>query len=197
MPSTPTLTHGMNGILYIKSGIACITFGSEQTNSMNSGIFGSGTWLGSNMISHNIRLHATIEQLEPIELIFFHKDKVEALCLQDPFVYKWLYHCSLSTQQQWLMAQVVSLYDREVRVIFALLEIARLTKQIQGSMLKVHTSQKQLSIIVGISRPRLNEVLKMLEINKEIIINRGVIHILQPEKLEQRLEQLKTTIQVH
>tara|TARA_Y100001956_G_scaffold80665_1_gene96328 strand:+ start:2053 stop:2736 length:684 start_codon:yes stop_codon:yes gene_type:complete len=194
LPQTTHSTEHIAGIVYVKSGIACITFGSDQTNTMNSGIYGSGTWLGGSMINHDLKLHATIEEIEPISIIYFPKDKIDHLAQQDPFIYKWLYNCSLSTQKQWLMAQVVSLYDRETRVVYTLLEIAKHTKQIQGSKTKLHASQKQLSIITGISRPRLNEVLKNLESNQEISVSRGAIHLLDEERLQQRLMSIRSTV---
>ncbi|RJX67133.1 Crp/Fnr family transcriptional regulator [Vibrio sinensis] len=183
-------------VMYIKKGIACIAFGCDSANTMNSGIFGEGSWLGSLMIHQPLSIHATIEELEPVEAICFPKDKIDILAKQDPMIYKWLYHATVKTQQQWLLAQVTSLHDRHTRVVFSLLEIARLTKQVQGSYTKVNASQKQLSTITGISRPRLNETLKMLELCNEISIERGSIHLIDIEKLRIRLNVLNTTIEI-
>lgn len=187
-------TRPIPGITYINSGIACISFGAEQTNSMNSGVYGKGSWLGGSMINQSFKLHTTIEELEPVDVIFFPKDKIELLAERDPHVYKLLYFCSLDSQQQWLTAQIVSLYNRETRVVFALLEVARHTTQIKGSVLSVNASQKQLSNITGISRPRLNEVLKMLETNGEISVSRGTIHLIDVDALQARLEAISNTI---
>lgn len=186
--------RAMKGVIYIKRGIAAIGLTSEHTNTMNSGIFGTGNWLGGSMINHGSRILAHVEQIEPVEVIFFAKDKIDHLANNDPYIYKWLYHASISTQQQWLNAQVVSLHDRETRVIFALLQIAQHTKQVKGSKTAVHASQKQLSMITGISRPRLNEVLKMLEAKEEISVSRGVIHLLEPTKLSEQLRKLESSI---
>lgn len=185
------------GVTYLKKGIIAITFGNENTNTMNSGIYGEGSWLGSSMINQSVHLHASIEELEPVEVIYFPKERIDALAATDPFVYKWLYHCSVKAQQQWLFAQITSLHDRQTRVVFTLLEIARLMKTVKGSFIKVSASQKQLSAITGISRPRLNEVLKMLESSGEISIERGSIHLIEPSKLQHRLSVLDGTIRLN
>ncbi|WP_171759456.1 helix-turn-helix domain-containing protein [Vibrio sp. RE86] len=184
----------LKGLLYIKKGIAGIGFGSEQTNTMNSSIFGAGDWLGGSIMNNNIRVHVNIEQLEPLEIIFFAKEKLDTLAARDPHIFQFLYHASLKTQNRWLLAQAVSLYKREARVVFSLLEISKHSNQIKGSLTAIHTSQKQLSTITGISRPRLNEVLKMLESTGEISVNRGSIHILDQARLAERLTDLQTSV---
>lgn len=146
------------------------------------------------MINQSFKVHATIEELEPVEVIFFPKDKIDQIAGKDPLVYKFLYHSSLESQQAWLKAQIVSLHNRETRVVYALLEVSRHTSQIQGSIVSVNASQKQLSSITGISRPRLNEVLKMLESNGEISVMRGAIHLLEIERLKQRLAPMSNMI---
>lgn len=183
-----------SGVTYINKGIASISFGSEQTNTMNAGVYGKGSWLGGSIINQSFKLHATIEEIEPVEAIFFPKDRIDQLAEKDTNIYKWLYHSSLDTQQQWLLAQVVSLHDRETRVVFALLQIARYTSQIKGSLTAVNASQKLLSSVTGISRPRLNEVLKMLESSGEVSVSRGSIHLLDIAQLEERLTPVHTTI---
>ncbi len=189
-----TTSRTTPGITYVNRGIACINFGADQTNTMNSGIYGKGSWLGSSMIGQSFKVHATIEELEPVEAIFFPKDKIDQVAEKDPLVYKFLYHSSIESQQAWLRAQIVSLHNRETRVVYSLLEVARHTSQIQGSIISVNASQKQLSSITGISRPRLNEVLKMLESNNEISVMRGAIHLLDVERLRERLTLINNTI---
>lgn len=184
----------LKGLLYIKKGIAGIGFGSEQTNTMNSGIFGTGDWLGGSIMNSNIRVHVHIEQFEPLEIIFFAKEKLDILAAKDPHIFQFLYHASLKTQNKWLLAQAVSLYKREARVVFSLLELTKHSKQIKGSLTALHASQKQLSLITGISRPRLNEVLKMLETTGEISVSRGAIHILDQARLAERLTDLQTSV---
>lgn len=187
-------SRSSSGVTYINKGIACISFGSDQTNTMNAGVYGKGSWLGSSVINQSFKLHATIEEIEPLEAIFFPKDRIDQLAEKDPSIYKWLYYSSLNTQQPWLLAQIVSLHDRVTRVVYALLEIARYTSQIKGSLTSVNASQKLLSNVTGISRPRLNEVLKMLESVGEVSVSRGSIHLLDINRLEQRLAPIKATV---
>jgi DNA-binding GntR family transcriptional regulator len=56
--------------------------------------------------------------------------------------------------------------------------------------LKIDISQKQLSQITGISRPRLNEVLKQLEAVGEISLERGSIHLIDIPALSLRTHKL-------
>ncbi len=159
------------GIIYLVKGIATVTFSGEGTNTMNAGIFGQGFWLGGAIISQTVRYKATIEALEPLEMLLFPQNKIEELCKTNPEIYKWLYHSTHKAQQAWVRAQISTLYDKETRIVSSLLEIAKYIPNIKGSFQKIHASQRQLSLITGISRPRLNETLKALETANEISLN--------------------------
>ncbi|WP_052772078.1 Crp/Fnr family transcriptional regulator [Vibrio mexicanus] len=149
------------------------------------------------MIGQSVRYKATIEELEPIEMLIFPQAKIEELAKINPEIYKWLYHSTHKTQQAWIRAQISTLYDKETRIVSSLLEIAKYIPNIKGSFQKIHASQRQLSLITGISRPRLNETLKELEVSKEISLERGVIHLLKPDALRKRMERVSQNMSGH
>lgn len=181
----------MGGVFYIVHGLLSVSFSSENTNTMNANLIGKESWLGASMMTSGIPRNAVVDELLPLSLVYFPKDKIDKLAQTNFEVYKWLYFSSLETQNDWLQAQICSLYDKQSRVIFSLLEISRHLPSVQGSLIKIDISQRQLSQISGISRPRLNEVLKYLEQQGEIGLERGSIHLLEPESLSRRLKNIK------
>ncbi|MGF1754880.1 Crp/Fnr family transcriptional regulator [Vibrio makurazakiensis] len=188
----PDRTHNkVGGVFYIAQGMLSVSFSSENTNTMNANLIGKNSWMGASMMSSDISHSAVVDELLPLSLVYFPKDKIDKLAQSDFEVYKWLYFSSLETQKDWLQAQICSLYDKQSRVIFSLLEISRHLPSVQGSIIKIDISQRQLSQISGISRPRLNEVLKYLEQQGEIGLERGSIHLLEPDSLNLRLKSIK------
>ncbi|MDN3681037.1 Crp/Fnr family transcriptional regulator [Vibrio tapetis subsp. quintayensis] len=184
------LTNQRRGVYYVRKGIVAIAFSPEGPNSMNSGILSHGLWIGGGVMMGQQFMRAAFEEIEPLELFFFQKDKIEQLAESNPFIYKWLYYGSLDTQKIWISAQVASLHDKEVRIVSALLDLLNRSKTIKGSVPEIKVSQKQLSIITGISRPRLNEVLKLLESSQEITLARGKIYLTDLEALTKRTKAL-------
>ena len=141
-------------------------------------------------MNSGLLLKATIDEIYPTIIICFPKEKIDRLAATNDEVYKWLYHCTLDVQKCWLQAQLCSLYDRECRIVFSLLDISKRLPSVKGSLLKIDISQKQLSQITGISRPRLNEVLKQLEAVGEISLERGSIHLIDIPALSLRTHKL-------
>ncbi len=178
------------GVYYVSQGILSISFTSENTNSMNATLISSNTWMGGGIMNSGLLLKATIDEIYPTIIICFPKEKIDRLAATNDEVYKWLYHCTLDVQKCWLQAQLCSLYDRECRIVFSLLDISKRLPSVKGSLLKIDISQKQLSQITGISRPRLNEVLKQLETVGEISLERGSIHLIDIPALSLRTHKL-------
>lgn len=178
------------GVYYVSQGIISVSFTSENTNSMNATLISGNTWMGGGILNSNLLLKATVDEIYPTIIICFPKEKIDRLAATSDEVYKWLYHCTLDVQKCWLKSQLCSLYDRECRIVFSLLDISRRLPSVKGSLVKIDISQKQLSQITGISRPRLNEVLKHLESVGEISLERGSIHLLDIPALAERTHKL-------
>lgn len=192
----PNSRAQQGGVFYVTQGIMSVTFSADKTNTMNAGLVGSGMWFGGTVMSSDISFNATLDEILPISFLYFPKEKVDKLAQANHEVYKWLYYSTVEVQKDWIQAQICSLYDRESRVVFSLLQIAQRLPSVQGSLIKIDISQKQLSQITGISRPRLNEVLKALEAQGEVSLERGSIHLLELNALQQRVAKLTTHLKV-
>ncbi|MDN3616972.1 MAG: Crp/Fnr family transcriptional regulator [Vibrio gallaecicus] len=185
----------VDGVFYIVQGIMSISFASENTNTMNATLLSANTWAGGGVIYNSLSLNATIDEILPCTILYFPKEKIDRLASTNDEVFRWLYHCTLDLQKNWLQSQLCSLYDRESRIVFSLLDLAKRLPAVQGSLIKIDISQKQLSQITGISRPRLNEVLKSLEAANEISLERGSIHLIDIPSLNKKTEKLKHAFQ--
>ena len=175
------------GITYITKGIIFIYHTSKNMNNINGVVCGSHDWLGGDGIDNNAEIIIFIEQIEEIEYLFFPAIKVKELAETEPEVFKWLYYCTVKIQPNILQSQLISLHDKEVRIVYALLTLAKHKQVIIGQQTSLQISQQQLSTITGLSRPRINEVLKKIEKENEIAIARGKIYIIDKKALGKRL----------
>ncbi|MGF1756399.1 Crp/Fnr family transcriptional regulator [Photobacterium sagamiensis] len=177
-------------VYYVQEGVASFRLCSEGIKGVNSLLIGPGDWIGGSAIAQDMKLFVSVEEIESMSLVSFPKEKIFKLAQSNNEVYKWLYYCAMEIQKILLQAQISSLYDREIRTVYALLDIANRVKSVKGSMSTIKISQHQLSLITGISRPRVNEVLKSLEKKGEIIIQRECIYLADLQALGARIENL-------
>lgn len=185
------IQHQESGIFYIQQGTACVYLTTDEgrnINTMNGCILSQHDWVSTKVIAPDTRAQAHIETIEPVSLIYFSNDKIFKLCQDYPEGYKWLYHCSVAMQDTWLNAQITSMFDKTTRTAYTLLELMKSSTNLQGSVTQIKLSQKQLSNVTGLSRPRLNEVLKQFELSGEISIERGTIFVLDSTKLQARVD---------
>ncbi|TMX62315.1 hypothetical protein DA097_15215 [Vibrio rotiferianus] len=190
------LSKSPKGIIYLASGIICSSFNVEGTNSMNATIFGPTSWLGASQLKLPININANIDELERTECILFPRDKIESISERNPLTYKWLYYSSSKSNICWIKSQHASLFDKYTRVAFCLSEISTQLPTIVGCNKTIKLSQKSLSNITGISRPRLNEVLKMLEEKGLISLNRESVTILNEPRLKQELHDVEPILAI-
>ncbi len=194
-PTDNLLNGHEQGLFYVVQGLAFAHFAPETiVNTMNSAVIRKGIWIGSSQQNKRIHVHSHIEEVNPLTLLYFPKDKISKLCDVNPETYKFLYHTRDTISSTWLTSQLVSLFDKETRIVFALTQLAEHSQSIQGSVIRLELSQKQLSIITGISRPRLNEVLKSLEQSNEVSLERGSIFINDLAKLKLRLYKIEKAL---
>lgn len=154
------------GVFYILSGSAGICFSTENMKSLSGGVIGRGDWVGALSIHADYNLFAVAEEVEPITMVLFPAVKVLELAERKCMVFKWLLHCGTKTQSIWMQAYLSSIHEKEQKTIYVLLELAARQINIAGAAVSINISQTQLSTITGISRPRLNEVLKGIEVVK-------------------------------
>ena len=93
-----------------------------------------------------------------------------------------------------MQAFLSSIHEKEQKTIYVLLELAARQTNVTGAKVSINISQTQLSTITGISRPRLNEVLKSIEQQGLVTIQRGKVSISDFEGLYERISPMNLMI---
>lgn len=165
------------GVYYILSGSAGLCFSTQNMHHMSGGVIGRGDWIGALTIYKDYQLFAVAEEVNPISMIYFPRKKVRELAEEVPEIHKWLLHCATKSHSLWMQAYLTSIHEKEQKAVYVLLELAARQNMSTSNVARIDVSQSQLSTITGISRPRLNEVLKNLEKKKGIKTRRGRVVI--------------------
>ncbi|MCK8079696.1 Crp/Fnr family transcriptional regulator [Vibrio sp. 1CM24A] len=182
--------QNLPGVFYILSGSAGICFSTENMKSISGGVIGRGDWIGALTLHADYNLFAVAEEVEPITMVLFPAEKVLALAEEQCMVFKWLLHSGTRAQSIWMQAYLSSIHEKEQKTIYVLLELAARQNNIAGATVSINISQTQLSTITGISRPRLNEVLKGIEQQGLVKIQRGKVFITDVEGLYERISPM-------
>lgn len=180
----------LKGICYVLEGTSALCFPSFDLNSVSSFLIGRHDWFGLLAIDSRIKGYVITEEIEPITFLLFPKKSVETLARQQVEVYKWMFYIGKSVNTKWMQANISSLHDLHSRVVYILLELMLRQPIMAGVLPRIKISQQQLGLLTGISRPRLNEVLKAFEQAGDISLQRGFIQILDQKALAQRLNNL-------
>ncbi|MDK9738191.1 Crp/Fnr family transcriptional regulator [Vibrio sp. D404a] len=178
------------GVYYIMKGSAGLCFSTENMSNMVGGVVGCGDWIGALAIYKDYQLFAIAEEVAPVTMIHFPRSKVQQLAEQEPEVFKWLLHCATKIHSVWMQAFLTSIHEKEQKTIYVLLELAARQHASSENVMRIDVSQSQLSSITGISRPRLNEVLKNLEKVNGITTHRGRVIISDFDVLYQRISPM-------
>ncbi|WP_060981440.1 Crp/Fnr family transcriptional regulator [Vibrio splendidus] len=186
--------QNLPGVFYILSGSAGICFSTENMKSLSGGIIGRGDWIGALSIHADYKLFAVAEEVEPIIMVLFPANKILELAERKCMVYKWLLHSGTKAQSIWMQAYLSSIHEKEQKTIYVLLELAARQTNIAGTTVSINISQTQLSTITGISRPRLNEVLKGIEQQGLVKIQRGKVFITDVEGLYEHISPMNLMI---
>ncbi|MFA0056944.1 Crp/Fnr family transcriptional regulator [Vibrio echinoideorum] len=182
--------QNLPGVFYILSGSAGVCFSTENMKSLSGGVIGRGDWMGALTIHAEYNLFAVAEEVEPITMVLFPAEKVLELAEKKCMVFKWLLHSGVKSQSIWMQAFLASIHEKEQKTIYVLLELAARQNNIAGAPVSINISQTQLSTITGISRPRLNEVLKGIEQEGLVKIQRGKVFITDIEGLYERISPM-------
>ena len=182
--------QNLPGVFYIFSGSAGICFSTQNMKSLSGGVIGKGDWMGALSIHAEYNLFAVAEEVEPITMVLFPSEKVLELAEEQCMVFKWLLHCGTKAQSIWMQAYLSSIHEKEQKTIYVLLELAARQNNIAGATVSVNVSQTQLSTITGISRSRLNEVLKGIEQDGLVKIQRGKVFISDVQGLYERISPM-------
>ena len=176
------------GLYYIGTGLFIIHYATQHMNNNLGYAVGADDWIGASKIVCSDRFFLQAIELEPVESLFFPHHKISKLAEINHEVYKLLYFCLANVQPVHLQGQLTAMQDKEVRVVYTLFSLAQKKISIEGARISLKITQEQLSLVTGLSRPRINEILKKIEKSQEISITRGSICILDIIALGKRLD---------
>lgn len=185
------LTGPMPGVFYIASG-CLVGYTTNMTTDNSLGlVFGHGSWFGIQSIDNPEYAPSELyDALLPTQLWLFPRQELERLLAQDQEIYKFLFYIAQQIGRITLQLGSNTLYCLTTRVTYLLLELANQHPFTATQEPVLLITQQTLSQIAGISRPRVNEVLKLLSDAGEIAVSRGEIQLLDPTALKARLPDL-------
>lgn len=184
-PSSPLA----EGLVYCLQGSAIISWSSYDMRNKVGAVIGTQDWMGFLNIGEKPTnyVYSTIE-IKPVTCLVFPRIAILEYAQQDFEMYKLLFHIVKKIVPKWIQASITGLHDVELRVISALLDLVLLEPEIIDYQVEIHISQQQLSDFTGVSRPRVNEVLKHIERSGEIQIMRNKIQFNDIRALSKRLQ---------
>ena len=181
-------------ICYLFKGIALLNTFTPDTSTTIGGVIGPKDWIGISGMNEAYRPVYTTEQIDPIVLMAFPHKLLLKLAEQDTEVFKFLFHIAQTLLKKWTQVATTVIHDKEMRIVYSLLELLVLHPKKDDVITSIKITQQQLSLLSGISRPRVNEVLKKLEIAEEIEIARGGLRIINLPNLAARFNSLNVSM---
>ncbi|WP_255554621.1 Crp/Fnr family transcriptional regulator [Moritella sp. 24] len=183
-----------DGVCYIYQGTAAVCMQAKNLKTVNNVVMGKQEWFGDCQSVNNNLLFFSLSEIEPLNLIVFPQEQLDRLIDIDLEVTKWLYHVVNASQQKWRQSQLLLSENKQIKIIYLLIELTMHQKQIKGVLPKIAISQQQISIITGISRQRVNEALKQLESAQCLELERNSIYIIDFKGLCKRLDHIDLSI---
>ena len=181
-------------ICYLFEGIAILNTSTLETSTTVGGVIGPQNWIGVGGMDESSRPVYTTEEITPVVLMAFPYKLILKLAEQDSEVFKFLFYIAQKLLKKWTQTAATVIHDKEMRIVYYLLELRVLHPKKDDVIPRIKISQQQLSFLSGISRPRVNEVLKELEIAEEIEIARGSLRIINLPKLAARLNNVNVSM---
>ncbi|WNC70544.1 Crp/Fnr family transcriptional regulator [Thalassotalea psychrophila] len=128
-----------------------------------------------------------VGEIEPCEILYFPKKKIQLLCKETDQTYRWLFHIANINALSFFQEKKIPYYESETRVIYYLLDLARLINKSDGTLPRINITQQLLSELCGVSRPSVNQVLKGLEEANLIKVGRSNIKLTDFQGLRDKL----------
>nr|WP_119009227.1 Crp/Fnr family transcriptional regulator [Vibrio superstes] len=175
------------GVYYVVKGSCGLCFTTNDTKSVLGAVVGAKDWFGALNMGTGRKIFGVAEELEDIHFLMFPEAKVLKLAEREPLVYKWLFNAGVHAQSFIMQAMISAIHQKEQKVMYVLLELH--SRQSQSGT-TINASQAQLSSITGLSRPRLNEVLKGFEKQGLIEVQRNKVLIKDIEALSKLLSPM-------
>jgi len=165
-----------SGLIYIKRGRFSISLPQQNMDTLYSFIVELNGWFGGLTLMPLPHPFLLINELENVELLYISKRRLTEIADANPLIYKWLLNIAADNMPQWFQAPLIALSNKKIRVIYCLATLLPLNKR-NLNLIEIETSQQKISDICGLSRPRVNEVLKELEQQKLIQVQHKKIII--------------------
>jgi len=177
-----------SGLIYITKGRFSISMPQQNLDTLYSFIVEANGWFGALTLMPLPHPFLLINEIETVELLYISKDQLEKIADAHPLIYKWLLKIAADNIPQWLQVPLIALSNKKIRVIYCLATLLPLNKR-DLSIIEIDASQQKVSDICGLSRPRVNEVLKELEQQKLIQVQHKKIIIQNTTALFKLLDE--------
>ena len=165
-----------SGVSYFIKGTVVVTMQTPSLKTINSMVFGSGDWFGDYQSQTDSILSFKFSIVETLDIITFDNSKLRHLIHEDMETFRWLYYISFESRPKWLQSQLLSSENKEVKIVYLLLELAVHQLKNSTESTKLFISQQNLSEMIGISRQRVNEVLINLQSMQYLRLERNCIN---------------------
>jgi CRP-like cAMP-binding protein len=176
-----------SGLMYIKSGRFSISLPQTNMETIYSFVVGPQRWFGSVSLMGLPHPFVLINEIEKTELLYISTKRLIEIADNNPLIYKWLLNIATDNFPLWFQAPIIAFSSREIRVLYCLTTLLPLNN-VDINPVIINISQQRISDICGLSRPRVNEVLKELEQNKLLKLSHKKIQIMNIKKVFKKLD---------
>ena len=179
----------LSGIFYLKSGRFTISIPQKNMETMYSFVFEPKHWFGSMSIMKFPSPFVMIHEVEKAKVMHIPENKLMEIAGKDPSIYKWLLKIATDNFPFWLQVPVITACSKDVRVIYYLTTLLP-QRTTNDNHAELTISQQEISEICGLSRPRVNEVLKELEQQGILQLSYKKIKITDVKRFFERLDNV-------
>ncbi|WP_286262646.1 Crp/Fnr family transcriptional regulator [Thalassotalea atypica] len=182
-----------SGLVYIKSGRFSMSMPQNNMETIYSFVIEPQRWLGSVSLLGLPSPVVLINEIEKTELLYIPTKELIQIADNNPMVYKWLLNIATDNFPKWFQAHLIAFSTRETRVLYCLTTLLPLEVS-NNNQTEINISQQKISDICGLSRPRVNEVLKLLEQQEVLLLSHKKIQITNINKFFKKLDDANLSI---
>lgn len=165
-----------SGLIYLNRGRFAISLPQQNLDTLYSFIIEGKTWFGGLTVMPLPHPFLLIHEIENVELLYISKKRLTEIADAHPIIYKWLLNIAADNIPQWFQVPLIASSNKKIRVVYCLATLLPLNKS-NLSVIEIAASQQEISDICGLSRPRVNEVLKELQLREVLKVKHKKITI--------------------
>jgi len=177
-----------SGVAFVTQGKFSISIPQQNMSVLYSYIVEECSWFGGLTLMQLPHPFLLIDEIEPVKLLFISKSKVIQLADANPFIYKWLLNMAAENIPQWFQAPLIAFSSKYLRTLYCLVTLLPINVK-EISSIELNITQQELSNICGLSRPRVNEVLRNLETQNIVELQQKKIIILDIHAIFTELDE--------